>query len=890
MPAPPSSQWGQQEWGAIPWGLNYPGSFPQTIDFGSDGIASAEAWGSPIVTLGSLVLPTGIASAEAWGAPKIAGPVKASAIASSEAWGSPKLSLTIYPASIPSSEAWGTPGLGRQVLPTGIPSGEAWGSPKLSLTVYPNGIPSSEAWGSPHIGLQHQFILPPGIPSGEAWGSLDLAGPIAPLGIPSQLAFGLPKVAGPISVTGIPSAEAWGTPLFNVHTNVTLTAIPPGEAWGTPSLRNTLLVAPSGIPSAEAWGAPTLAAGPQRVFLGPILTGETWGVPALTGGQQAAAGLQIFIGGFDYTPYLRIKVNPAQLRSQTLGRATLTFDIVKTTNGPQVGQTVLVMDYGVRRFAGCVSSVITDQQPTVADLIFHCTALDKSSIADRRVVFKTYAAGLDARSVLLDLVATFLPGEGVTTNNVAASGLGNLSTDMIFYGCSVRQAFDQIATDVGSTWWIDMNSDLNFPADFVSPPCPFQFFDGSANWRKLTIEQTLLDYRNKQWAVSDRNTVPGQGGPTSITVTETYTLPQPAAQAAGFQLGALILDMSWTQIVSLKVNGVAMNFLPQIPSNVGYNLRHVYWGFPASPYIYPPNAANNTPAFPNPPGGSDPDPMAGDVVEVKYISTIQTTAVQQAAALAPAVPNLGGGFGTCGSGTYEAVEQVKGITSIEDLNAIAEAVLARSGGMPTILLAETDVPGAFVGQTLHVNLVNAQLPNTDLIITEVDWVHQPVNLGHGSALRWSIKAQKPTDLGNWIKWYERLIGRTQNAIPLDRFETGGFVLAPGSSLAAGLVSTNPYIVKHTGQLNQVALAATTPPSGQDLVLDITADGASIFQPGKGPVLRAGQTSVVIVGAAAFAVSYLFRNQVLRITASYRVTSTGATAQASGVSCDVQWVY
>jgi hypothetical protein len=861
----------------MPWGGNYAGSFPQTVDFSGAGIASGEAFGSLTILLGNEILPASIASGEAWGTPTLAGPILATSIPSGEAWGTAALGLTVFPAAIASAEAWGTPKLSLKIFPASIASGEAWGSLTATETgpvVHASSIASAEAWGAP-----------------------TLAGPLLVQGIPSLLAFGLPGAAGPLTVVGIASAEAWGAPTLNVIQNVDLAGqgIASAEAWGTPQVHLVISVNPDGIPSSEAWGSPTLASGKQRIFAASILSGEAWGYPAIAGGFAYPSGLAMFIGGYDRSGDLRMKINAASSRSQTLGRATLQFDLVDKTGAhsytPQIGQTCLVMDFGRRVFAGCLSDVVAELQPQSAAVIYHCTALDKSSICDRRVVFATYPAGADAYATVLEIVGGFLNGEGITVNGVAPD-LGTLTSDLICNGQTVRQVFDSLATDVGGIWWVTMDSDLGFTGNLVSPPCPFEFFDGSANWRKLTVEQTLLNYRNKQWAVSDRNTVPTSGGTENVALTETYTLPQPAAQAAGFQLGALVLQMNWSQIVSITVNGTPVNFVDMGTGGAQYNIGGVYWGFPGSPYIYPPNAANNDPDFPDPPGGTDPAPNPGDVLVVSYISTVQTAAVTEQAALAPSDPNLGGGNGTCGSGVYEAVEQVKGITTISDLNAIAQAVLNKLGGIPTILKAETDQPGAAVGQTLHVDLPSCNAPDMDLIITEVDWVHNPVDLGKGSALRWSITAMAPADIGNWVGWFEDLVGRTQNAPPLDRFETASFVLAPGSSLAAGLVATNPYIVKHTGKPAQVVIAATTPPVGQDLVLDITVGmgGPSIFNPGQQPVLPAGSTQVVIVNPAAFALAYLYKNQVLFPTAAYRVVSSGSTAQASGVSMDAEWTY
>ena len=808
--------------------------------------------------------------------------------------------LAIVATSIPSSEAWGTPAVvaGPFIAASAIPSSEAWGSPAIAGPIVAAAIPSSEAWGTPHVAGGAQPVVATGIPSSEAWGLPAIAGPVAVLGIPSVAAWGTPAIAGPVAAASIPSSEAWGLPTLNVHQSVAATAIPPSEAWGTPRVQLVQSIVASGIPSSEAWGLPKITGGPQRVFMQGIPSSEAWGYPEVVGGS--AIPIQIFIAGIERTAFL--KVLTANPQSTTLGRSTLQFDLVDETGEytPELAQTVVLLDFGVRRFGGCMNDIIVDRQLSTDAIFYHCTAIDKGGICDHRVVFKTYTSGSNWADVVRDIVATFLNGEGFTTLNVPVTS-GTLSSAMPFYGCTVRQAFDQIAADVGTVWWVDENSDLHFPENLVLQPCPFSLSETSKNWRKLTVETTLVAYRNKQWAVSNQNTVPDpadSGGLTDITVTETYVLPQGAAQAAGFVLGTLVLNMAWQKVVSLKVNGVAQPFITG-PETYLCNIRHSWWGFAGSPYIYCPNVLNDIPSLPTPPEGTSPDPITGDVVEVKYISQVRSAQVAQEAALAPLDPGLGSGTGTCGSGVYEAVEQVKNITSIEDLNAIAVAVLERDGGVPTILQFETDVPGAAVGMYIPVNLPkNKLVAPTGLIITSVNGQSLAVDLGWGSTFRWTIQATAPTDIGNWVKWFERLIERTDNAIPTNRYEEGQFILAPGTSLSAGAVATNPVIVSNTGRLFEVLIAANEPPVGQDLVVDVLARSpgqlpaaaTSIFLPGQQPVLQANELDVQLTGAAAFGESYIFRNQILTPVASYRVRSTGTLTAASGVTMKIRWAY
>ena len=177
--------------------------------------------------------------------------------------------------------------------------------------------------------------------------------------------------------------------------------------------------------------------------------------------------------------------------------------------------------------------------------------------------------------------------------------------------------------------------------------------------------------------------------------------------------------------------------------------------------------------------------------------------------------------GTCGSGTYERVVQAKGITSQGDLNAIATAYQAKFNVLPKKLRFETDRPGLQVGQKLSVNLPPLDLASTDLLITSLDGNIQSGVLEFLSRMRWTVEATNTSDQGNWLKWFERLIRRTELAPPLDRFEIAGWALNGGAVLD-GVQQTNPYTIKNSGQLIRAIAVALNGPIDEDLTLDIVS--------------------------------------------------------------------
>ena len=131
-------------------------------DISPTGIASAEAFGTAVITTGAVdITPTGIASAEAFGTASLGLDVTPSGIASEEAFGTAVLTtgaVDLTPSGIASEEAFGTAVVtqGFVLLPTGIPSTEAFGTAVITtgaVTVSPTGIASAEAFGSHTVTL-----------------------------------------------------------------------------------------------------------------------------------------------------------------------------------------------------------------------------------------------------------------------------------------------------------------------------------------------------------------------------------------------------------------------------------------------------------------------------------------------------------------------------------------------------------------------------------------------------------------------------------------------------------------------------------------------------------------------------------------------------------------
>ncbi len=184
-------------------------------------IPSAEAFGTLTVVPGAVsVLPTAIGSLEAFGSAKLNLKLILTGIASAEAFGTPIVisGLTIYPSAIPSAEAFGAPIIAGPILVTGIASGEQFGTPIVTpggVIVAPTGISSEELFGLPKLNV---FVTPSGIVTGEALGTAKLNLKLILSGIASGEQFGTPtvKMILVIRPSGIASVELFGTPLLIV--------------------------------------------------------------------------------------------------------------------------------------------------------------------------------------------------------------------------------------------------------------------------------------------------------------------------------------------------------------------------------------------------------------------------------------------------------------------------------------------------------------------------------------------------------------------------------------------------------------------------------------------------------------------------------------------------
>lgn len=649
-----------------------------------------------------------------------------------------------------------------------------------------------------------------------------------------------------------------------------------------------------------------------------IASQQSFGIPAIEGGSTA---LVVSIGGVVWpnagqltgvlseggsdtaAPVSYEASNPPTISSQTLGRWTLQIDLFDATGNytVAVGQTVQITEGGYTLFAGCVQTVgYARLMGTAKAIIWHVTATDKSGICDRRIVpVITFPAGSDVAQAILRIVANNLNGEGITTTpqSVPTDGsLGALTADLTFNYDTVTDAFNQLGTLSGTIWYVDPTGVLFFNSFNNLPAAPWDLVENGGDYRSLQVSPTNIDYANQIFAVSNLTVLPGSGssgggggGGTSGTGTNTETYVMTAGNIGVVTEAddVTIIGVSTAQpigtLYSITVNGDVQTVV-ELSQWSGQEPTFGTSDF--GPWFWTSNGNVVTLSVLS----GALFPIAGTTLVINYTPYTTNAQASIGEALTPVSPATGDPLGTCGSGVYQLAIQVQNVSSVDDLNAIAAAELARRGVAQITITYQTDKPGLLPGQLQNVNIPALFLNDVDFLITAMQGIAAPQPLEFGSRFQWQVTAVTNRDPGNWFQWYANVLNQAANPLPVPNYEDADFVLAPGSSLAGGLVTTNPYIVKNTGRLLVMFAAAQLPPTNQNLVITFRVNGNPI----PGQVEIPGGSAPNTIYTYQFPTVnplYVFNasneDDVVTIAVSYQVTGPNPTP-ASNVSATLRW--
>jgi hypothetical protein len=811
----------------------------------------------------------------------------------------------------PITSAWGAAGWGS------TPWGGGFGAVQ---GISPSHIPSQQSFGTPYIVIPG--IVPTAISSQQAFGTPLLSGPSGtfPATIPPPRAVGNPSLVGPLYPGYVASEQSFGTPFVDALQNLDPTAIASQQAFGTPTVNFTESVAPTAIASQQALGSPTVTGGPHPMLPTTIKSQQAFGIPSITGGSgqlivniggvpwggSVGAGTSgvLALGGSDTAaPTTYEPSNPPTITSQTLGRWTLNIDLIDDSGllCPAVGATIQITEGGYLLFAGCIQTVAYQRlMGTSSTIIFHVTATDKSGICDRRIVpVITFPAGNDVAQTILTIVANNLNGEGITTTpqSVPQDGsLGSLAADLTLNYDTVTDAFNQLGTLSGTIWYVDPTGVLWFNSFNNLPDAPWGLVENGGNFRSLLVAPTNVQYANQVFAVSNLTVLPGSGSSGggggegtagTGTNTETYVMTPGNIGVVTLPDGTTVIGVSTAQpigtLYSITVDGYAQTVVElsqwagQEPSFGTDDFGPWFW-------------TTNTNVVTLSVLSGALFPISGSTLVINYTPYTTNAQASIGEALTPVDPATGNPLGTCGSGIYQLAVQVQNVSSVADLNAIASAELAKRGGAQVQITFQTDMPGLLPGQLLNVNIPALFLNDVDFLITYMQGIAAAAPLEFGSRFQWEVMAVTNQDPGNWATWYANMLNQVANPLPVPNYEDADFVLAPGSSLAGGLVTTNPYIVKNTGQLLVMFAAAGTPPTNQNLIIQFYRNGSLL----PGQVEIPGGSAPNTVYAYQYSTvnpQYVFNaadeDDVITVGVTYVVTGANPTP-ASNVSATLRW--
>jgi len=704
----------------------------------------------------------------------------------------------------------------------GIPSGETFGVGSMSGPIVGStGIPSGEAFGTGTI-LPSVLIGSAGIPSEEAFGTDAIIGFIGgPLigstGIPSGETFGVGVIAGPVTgFTGIASSEAFGS-------------------GGAIAVR---ISGSAGIPSAELFGSGGRLGysirGVQGIESGEFV-GRNGAVLALS---TTNSNYNLYLSGRDRTPYLR--VGSLNIDCQINFNAAARFELYAADGAytPAVGERVLIQYYDDgtwrRIFAGTIETVEYYRVPHSTHQFASVSATDYGRALSRRLVnMKFPAANFGSlNSILSWIEQRFLLQEGLTWKQYPDPGVQ--IGDLEFSYAPLNEVLTKLAEICNLQWMVDFDGNLHV-ADFPSMVqlAPIELTEdttgpNSQTWRDLVVRRSRGLYRNVQF-VKSTFTV------TSRVVTETYVVPinefavEPVLIERFFD-GYFLKDRRYFGNV-LKVNRIWENGV-EVPFRDPYrgiNPPNPKWEliwendiqlYQAYPRYEPlPNGSTLTIEFVVR-NDAPPAVEERDSSEISYRSSIEG-----------------------GSGIYEAYEEVFDVEDPASVQAIAQALLERFGKLGLEVEFETLRFGLFPGQRLPANLPSYGVEE-DLTIESTSMRELSPRV-----LSTQVKASNIIQQRDALAAFQRLVRKLRRA-PQRTYNEIVFVLAetiPGITnpgLTTGTNMTSPYPLRSKMTLVEVSAIFKQPPQGADILINIRADGQSIFPSGVYLRYPAGETGTV----------------------------------------------
>lgn len=184
-------------------------------------------------------------------------------------------------------------------------------------------------------------------------------------------------------------------------------------------------------------------------------------------------------------------------------------------------------------FAGLVQRAVDSITPGSASLRSRVSCVDFTDLLERRFVAEVYE-GIPVHVMIEDILSRYHGDDGITTS---VGAIGVRPTKVVFDHQSTRACLDRLASLTGYHWRIDYAKVVHFEPRHTNT-APFSIGTDSGNWRDLSVERNLDEYRNRQLLRAGTDvtavrteTFVGDG------VTRTFPLAFPCASAPTITLG-----------------------------------------------------------------------------------------------------------------------------------------------------------------------------------------------------------------------------------------------------------------------------------------------------------------------------------------------------------------
>ncbi len=151
----------------------------------------------------------------------------------------------------------------------------------------------------------------------------------------------------------------------------------------------------------------------------------------------------------------------------------------------------ITLDDGTKIFSGYIQKVDLSKQEQGVILAI-CNCIDEVWLFDRNLVHKTYEAMTDAE-IIEDIVATYCPGFGITTDNVVEG----VTIDQISFNyVQPSQALRKICDLTNRNWYIDYDKDIHyFP--LLTNTTPFDIDSTNNDYFQLKISKDNTQLKNR---------------------------------------------------------------------------------------------------------------------------------------------------------------------------------------------------------------------------------------------------------------------------------------------------------------------------------------------------------------------------------------------------------